>query len=173
MPIIVDYGKWSQPGVPHRGWTCVGIEDLGEPSATCEMCERQTIRYVHMMTHPEYPDTLGCGCDCAGKMEEDYEGARRREQEAKNRAERRARFPSLQGWRVSAKGNPYITKDGVLVTVVKRRGGYGLGARWIYDPGAQMHWGGKVYATVDEAKRAAFDAVEHVLKLVVSGALLA
>jgi len=40
-------GKWSQAGVPHRGWTCVDIDDLGEPSATCEMCETQEIRYVH------------------------------------------------------------------------------------------------------------------------------
>jgi hypothetical protein len=40
-------GKWSQAGVPHRGWSCVGVEDLGAPEATCEMCETQKIRYVH------------------------------------------------------------------------------------------------------------------------------
>lgn len=40
-------GKWSAAGVPHRGWHCVDIEDLGEPQAECEMCESQTIRYVH------------------------------------------------------------------------------------------------------------------------------
>ena len=39
-------GKWSQAGVPHKGWIWVDIEDLGEPSATCEMCETQEIRYV-------------------------------------------------------------------------------------------------------------------------------
>jgi hypothetical protein len=48
-------GKWAQPGVPHKGWRCVDIEDLGEPSATCEMCEAQEIRYVHHMEHPSYP----------------------------------------------------------------------------------------------------------------------
>lgn len=59
-------GKWSQPGVPHKGWTCLDIEDLGEPSATCEMCEAQEIRYVHHMEHPNYSGSLGCGCVCAG-----------------------------------------------------------------------------------------------------------
>lgn len=34
-------GEWAQCGVPHKGWTCVDIEDLGEPSAVCEMCERR------------------------------------------------------------------------------------------------------------------------------------
>ena len=23
------FGKWSQQGVPKKGWTCIGFEDLG------------------------------------------------------------------------------------------------------------------------------------------------
>ena len=65
-------GKWSQTGVPHRGWACVGIEDLEEPAQFCEMCESVEIRYVHLMEHPDYPETLGVGCICAEHMEEDY-----------------------------------------------------------------------------------------------------
>lgn len=42
-----SFGKWSQQGVPKKGWTCIGFEDLGEPSTQCEMCENQDIRYVH------------------------------------------------------------------------------------------------------------------------------
>jgi hypothetical protein len=34
-------GKWALPGVPHKGWTCASIDDLGEPSHVCEMCEVQ------------------------------------------------------------------------------------------------------------------------------------
>jgi hypothetical protein len=56
-------GKWSDPGIPHKGWECIDFEDLDEPSETCEMCEFQTIRYVHVMRHPEYPSPLRCGCD--------------------------------------------------------------------------------------------------------------
>ncbi|GHV31592.1 hypothetical protein AGMMS4952_20620 [Spirochaetia bacterium] len=56
-------GKWSDKGVPHKGWKCIDIEDLGEPSLTCEMCESQEIRYVHYMKHPGYKDILKVGCD--------------------------------------------------------------------------------------------------------------
>ena len=39
-------GKWSQPGVPHKGSSCVGIDDAGEPSHRCEMCEAHMCRFV-------------------------------------------------------------------------------------------------------------------------------
>jgi hypothetical protein len=58
-------GKWREPGVPHRGWSCVDVEDLGQPDATCGMCEVQVIRYVHTLEHPDYPEALHVGCVCA------------------------------------------------------------------------------------------------------------
>ena len=57
------------PGVPHKGWFCVDLEDLGDILGTCEMCETQSIRYVHHMEHHDYPDVLGVGRVCAEKME--------------------------------------------------------------------------------------------------------
>ena len=77
-------GKWSKQGVPKKGWICIGLEDLGEPATECEMCENQEIRYVHQMQHPNYPDILDCGCVCAGKLEEDYAAASKRESDSKN-----------------------------------------------------------------------------------------
>jgi hypothetical protein len=109
-------GKWCQPAVPHKGWTFVGFDDLGEPSAICEMCETQTIRYVHYMEHPNYPQQLGCGCVCAGRMEEDYEGARRREAVFRSVTARRHGWLSRK-WRMSSKGNPYINAPEGRVTV--------------------------------------------------------
>lgn len=67
--VAAGRGKWSQPGLPHRGWHCVDIEDLGEPQVECEMCESQTIRFVHHMEHPDYSQVLEVGCICAGHME--------------------------------------------------------------------------------------------------------
>lgn len=32
--LVKKRGKWSKAGVPHKGWHCVDIEDLGEPAAT-------------------------------------------------------------------------------------------------------------------------------------------
>ncbi len=58
-------GKWRDPDVPHRGWTHHGCEDTGELSTTCEMCEKETIRHVHYVTHPDFPDELRIGCVCA------------------------------------------------------------------------------------------------------------
>lgn len=65
-------GKWSEAGVPKKGWTCVGVEDLEEPSQLCEMCDSAKIRYAHIMEHPDYPGSLQVGCVCAELMEEDY-----------------------------------------------------------------------------------------------------
>lgn len=63
------HGKWSLPGVPHKGWSCVHFEDLGEPSQICGMCESAEVRFVHYMEHPEFSETLAVGCVCAEHME--------------------------------------------------------------------------------------------------------
>ena len=81
------------------------------PSATCEMCEPQEIRYVHHMEHPSYPQTLGCGCVCAGHMEDDYKGAREREKTMRNARARRQRWLT-RDWRTSRNGNPFLNADG-------------------------------------------------------------
>ncbi len=90
-------GKWSDPGVPHKGWTCTGIEDLGDLDARCQMCESQEIRYSHRMEHPEF-GVLLCGCVCAGKLEENYPAAQDRERLARLETSRRARWLE-NGWR--------------------------------------------------------------------------
>jgi hypothetical protein len=118
-------GKWSQPGVPHKGWICIDIEDLREPSTTCEMCETQEIRYVHHMQHPRYPDVLGCGCVCAGHMESDYEGARQREKVLRNASARRRKWLT-RDWRVSRNGNPFLNADGYNVVVYPAGQGWGF-----------------------------------------------
>lgn len=109
-------GKWAQAGVPHRGWTCIGIEDLGEPSAICEMCETQEIRFVHYMTHPDCTAEIAAGCICAGRMEENYEGARNREAILRSAAGKKRRWLDRK-WKVSRAGNPYINANGYNVVV--------------------------------------------------------
>jgi hypothetical protein len=150
-------GKWSGAGVPKKGWTCVGVEDLGSPEATCEMCEVQEIRYVHTMSHPDYAADLHVGCVCAEKMEEDYVRPRLREKALRSAAGRKKRWLS-RTWRVSARGNPYLNTDGFNITVFRHDGG---------------SWGGRIeeratgrsvtskrrYATHDAAKLAAFDGM--------------
>src|SRR6266478_9519945 len=71
-------GKWGMPNVPHKGWSCDGLEDLGEPSHLCEMCETMWVRYVHTMRHKDYPEQLEVGGVCAGHMEENLKAPKLR-----------------------------------------------------------------------------------------------
>jgi hypothetical protein len=118
----IGSGKWAQPGVPHHGWECVHIEDLGEPAHTCEMCEVMVVRYVHMMEHPNY-ESLAVGCICAGNMEQDVIRAKRREADFKLTLGRRKRWLG-RSWRVSSGGNDFLNADGFNVVV------YPQGAHW-------------------------------------------
>jgi hypothetical protein len=86
----IDMGKWSEPGVPHKGWVCLGVDDLGPGELmTCQMCMVAQIRYVHAMVHDDYPEKLLCGCVCAGNMEGDVDRAAQRDRAAKSDARRR------------------------------------------------------------------------------------
>ncbi|MEA2898149.1 MAG: hypothetical protein QOJ84_3764 [Bradyrhizobium sp.] len=150
-------GKWSQAGIPHKGWSCVGVEDLGAPEATCEMCETQEIRYVHTMHHPDYLTELGVGCICAERMEDDYLRPRQREKALRSAAGRKKRWLS-RAWKVSARGNPFINTDGFNITIFHN---------------ADDSWGGRIeeretgrsvvskrkYQSEDAAKLAAFDGM--------------
>ena len=57
----------------------VGVSDLGEEKsrdvsqhATCQMCGRKGIRYVHQMSHPDHEGVLSVGRFCAAKMTDGY-----------------------------------------------------------------------------------------------------
>lgn len=154
-------GKWGQPGVPHRGWVCVGeydtFEEIGDGELrTCEMCESSQIRFAHVMENDRYPDQLVCGCVCAGNMEQNLASAELRDETMRQKAGRRDRFPKRKGWKISAKGTPYIKVDGFhLMVVQKKDGQYAIGAT---PPGQDIQWGGKRYATVEAAQKGCFDA---------------
>jgi hypothetical protein len=153
-------GKWSEAGVPHKGWVCVDIEDLGEPDITCEMCETTQIRYVHYMEHADYPDALQVGCICAGHMQQDLAAARAREASMKSRASKRKRWLS-RTWRMSAKGNPTVKADGYRVTVYARGAGFGATIAPL-DNSPVIH-ARKNYPTEEQAKLAAFDHITRLL----------
>jgi hypothetical protein len=149
---MLNRGKWSQPGVPHKGWSCDHIDDLGEPSAICETCETQEIRYVHFMEHPNYPEVLECGCVCAGHMEEDPIGARRREQEFRNISLRRRRWLTRE-WRTSYKGNSFLNVDGYNVVV------FPAGNGWRYRISGEDTLVSPPFPSQDAAKLQAFNTL--------------
>lgn len=149
-------GKWSQPGVPQRGWTCVDVDDLGEPSQLCEMCESVDIRFVHHMQHPDYSDILAVGCVCAEHMEQDYVRPKEREKRLRSAASRRRTWANRQ-WRVSERGNPYLNSEGFNLTVFSR------GSRWTVSVANRANGnsriGVKTYESMETAKAAALNAL--------------
>jgi hypothetical protein len=155
-----NFGKWSQPGVPHKGWTCIDIEDIGEPSAICEMCEKQSIRYIHYMEHPDYGDTLRVGCICAGHMEDDLISAQRRDDFMKSRSSKRKKWID-RNWKISAKGNSYIKSDGYII-VMKCQDTYWSALIQSEDKTFEK-WSQRKYKSKNEAKLAAFDYLTKIL----------
>lgn len=150
-------GKWAEAGVPHRGWRCVDIEELEEQDHLCEMCEARLVRFVHVMWNDRYDGELRVGCVCAGNMEEDLEGARRRESSFKSSRARRTRWLSRK-WRTSSAGNEYLnTTDGFNVVIFERAAIWG--ARVEHRASGHSRSSKCPYATSDAAKLAAFDAM--------------
>lgn len=151
------HGKWSDPNIPHKGWSCIEFDDRGAPDEACEMCEHQSIRYVHSMRHPEYPHILRVGCECAGKMEEDYAAAAWREKQGKNYARRKANWLT-RTWRISAQGNEYIRVESFHIVVYP--GSSGLWKARITDTQTENSLVSKRrYYTAEQVKIAAFDAM--------------
>lgn len=117
---LLEENLWKRDDVPHDGWSCVDIIDLGEPVGVCRMCGYQIIRYVHIMEHPNFPRKIGAGCICAGRMEGDVERAKERESVFKNRLSRKETFLSMKLKR-SKNGNEYFKYKGEIVTVLPDR----------------------------------------------------
>jgi hypothetical protein len=151
-------GKWDDPSVPKKNWTCNNVEDLGDLIAVCEMCEVQEIRYVHSMEHPDYPDILEVGCICAGHMEEDYAAARRRETNLKNMARRRSKWLARAGWRTSQKGNDYINAVGFNVVVFGNENAWLMRIKDI-DSDEKPFFSRESFETKERSKLAAFDKI--------------
>jgi len=147
---------WNVEDVPKSGWKCVGITDLGAATGICEMCGHQVIRYVHHMVHPKFPE-LSVGCICAGKMEGDIEGAKRREADFKNRESRRENFKNSK-WKKSKNGN-YFLKAKQHLIVLYYNSKY---KTWKYS--LDSAFCAETYKTKNDAIDAAFEALDCLLK---------
>ena len=178
----VATGKWCEPGVPHKGWVCVGVDDLEDERAVCEMCEVVEIRFVHTMQHPEYAATLACGCICAGNMEQDLEAAQGREKRVAGLAKRRASWLTRKGWYRTLHVDRYpdgqwftddwyLNVDGYRIDVYRQPGtqATGWGLSITHRKTGQAANGRKKYPDKDAARRASLDALMWVKDRVKAG----
>jgi hypothetical protein len=87
---MIATGKWTQPGIPRKGWSCVDTDDLGSPDHVCE-----NVRARGRSLCPRHGASglwaVRVSCICAGHMEENLDGARKRAAFKANR-KRRARW---------------------------------------------------------------------------------
>jgi hypothetical protein len=121
------------------------------------MCETRQVRFVHVMEHPRYEDALRVGCVCAGHMEEDVTGARKREARFRGERSRRKRWLS-RDWRISTSGNQFLnTSDGFNIVVYPK--GSIWGARVEHRASGYQRTSKLPYQTQDQVKLAAFDAM--------------
>ncbi len=158
-PRTVDGVHVRERGASRRakkGWACTQVQDLGSAQATCEMCEAKTIRYVHTMVHPHYASELNVGCVCAEKMENDYAGPRLQESKLRSIGDRRKRWLTRRGWKISAHRNPFINTDGFNIVIFPHGDG-SWGGRIKEQNTGHSVWLKERYNTADAAKLAAFD----------------
>lgn len=73
-----SYGRWSQRGLPHKAWSRERRYRIeGDGWMVCDMCQRQEIRNVNVMRHPDADVELHVGNVCAANMSEPYVERRR------------------------------------------------------------------------------------------------
>jgi hypothetical protein len=121
---------WRTPGFPHLGWTCVGLIDVREDDEpddepayeTCDACFHYPIRFVHTLTHPEWPESIDTGCVCASKLTGDYEQPRERERALRKQSTSRRRWLA-RNWHTSAAGNSWLKVNAHHVVVFLREDG--------------------------------------------------
>lgn len=79
--------------LPTTGWTDDRVEDMKGEEVKCQYCNKESIRFVHVLTHPDYEGELKVGCICAGKLTGNLELSKKKERERKNESRK------VEAWR--------------------------------------------------------------------------
>lgn len=153
---------WKQTDIPHKGWTLIDVIDVREDNQSedeteyesCMMCGNERIRYVHIVEHPQYEETLRVGCVCAEKMTSDYLNPRKLEQKLRNKAARRTNWKKKE-WKFSIKGNRYLKIEGHFITIFRDK------ITNKYKVSIDSTFGKKQFDTLEDAKTAAFNGIEY------------
>lgn len=154
--------RWNKKDIPHKGWYLVDVIDVrgnGQSISEtkyekCMMCNNEKIRYVHIVSHPHFSDSLNVGCVCAEKMTNDYVNPKAQEKKLRNKAQRRSNWLN-KNWKYSAKGNIYLKFKDNLITIIRDS------KTKKYKCCVNNVWGKKLFSSIDEAKIATFEGLEY------------
>ncbi|GLR59248.1 hypothetical protein GCM10007919_39750 [Rhizobium indigoferae] len=153
-------GLWLDSRVPPTGWKCHAIKDAGDEGVVCGMCQSATVRFTHLMTHPQVPEVLSVGAPCAERMEDDYYTALKRERVFRDDIRIIRGWPQRQ-WKQSQLGNHYVNARGFNITIWNKGGaGFGITIKLQnkFDRKFELN-GKKLFKTVEEAKGEALTAL--------------
>lgn len=154
--------RWNKKDIPHKGWFLVDVIDVrgnGESISEttyekCMMCSNEKIRYVHIVSHPDFSGNLNVGCICAEKMTNDYITPKALEKKLRNKTQRRNNWLK-KNWQISSKGNTYLKFKDNLITIIRDS------KTNKYKCCVNNVWGKKLFTTIDAAKIATFNGLEY------------
>lgn len=129
---------------PRAGWSCVGEDDLGEPSGECELCGRN-IRYVFFVDHPKWA-SMEVGTVCCDHLTE-TEVATKHIQHI----ERRKRFLNSSRWSRAPDGVLSILEDNIKISVCDLENEFAIVVNG--------HLGRRRFLFVEEAKKFVFEMI--------------
>jgi len=134
---------------PKFGWECLGWNDLGELTGTCELCGN-TIRYTFLVQHPDWR-ALEVGEICCNNLTSTQAASNIMDSERRSN-DRRKRFASSTRWQSSPEGIHHIKQEDINVEVIPKDGAFKLRLDGLE--------GKKIFGTLVEAKIKAFDVIE-------------
>lgn len=152
--------KLEALGAPRSGWICMDVETMEDATFTCELCDYDRIKYVHVMVHPLWNGEFRVGCVCDGTMSGNMLAAKERDDAAKRRESRRRAFMEKQwvehpaGFMVLPKTRKTITAE---IDSFRSKEFYKV----IIGGEPYQWWENRRIETLEAAKAVAFEVLEY------------
>jgi hypothetical protein len=147
--------QWNKPDIPCRGWLCERVyyvqENNPDSYEVCHLCGNDHVKFVFVLSHPEYPEKIKVDSACVEKLMDNYVDPIIREKELLNRHRRRLNWLDMP-WRLSKQGNDYMNISGYNITIFEDNHKKG---KWGYHIAGGANR--KLFDSKDLAKIAVFD----------------
>ena len=152
--------RLESTGAPCSGWVCEDVITMEDATFTCELCDYDRIRYVHVMVHPQWNGEFRVGCVCDGTMSGNMLAAKERDDAAKRKESRKRAFLKKQwvehpaGFMVLPKTRRTITAE---IDSFRGREFYKV----IVGGEPYQWWDNRRIETLESAKAVAFEVLEY------------
>lgn len=133
---------------------------MEDATFTCELCDYDRIRYVHVMVHPQWNGEFRVGCVCDGTMSGNMLAAQERDDAAKRKEARKRAFLKKQ-WVEHPAGFMVLPKTRRTITAetdsFRGREFYKV----IVGGEPYQWWENRRIETLEAAKSVAFEVLEY------------